>query len=91
MKRTPLGIFQDDADGIYYGLQSEFSTRENFIQGIEYVQGDKFPVDEVTEVYARFCVAQCPWHEYSAYDGFWHIEREPGRGRTKAWRMFSDP
>jgi len=89
MGRNKPGIFQDPSANIYYGLQSEFPTAVAFLAGIEDIQGDKFPSTDVVRVYARFCVAQCGWHEYSAYDGFWHIEHERGPFRTKAWQLYA--
>ena len=79
-------IYMDDNSDIYYGNQSHYPTREDFVAAIATIQGDHFPTEQVVQVYARYCIADCGWHEQGAGDGFWHIDREPGRGRTKAWQ-----
>ncbi len=88
MPKKP-GIYEDDI-GAYYGHQSEFPTIEDFLNALADEQFGGFlvvpPGNKVKQVYARYCVAKCEWHEHDIGDGYWHIEYEPGRGRTKVWQ-----
>ena len=84
------GIIEDNATGLYYGLQSEFPHQYDFVATLNEgskapwnEDGDEFSTSKVTQVYARWCIASCEWHDSG---GFWHIEHSPGRGRTKAWQ-----
>ncbi len=87
------GIIQDSTTGMFYGHLSEFPHQYDFIEALNEgsktpwnLNGDEFTTLDVTQVYARYCVAKCDWHEHDLPDGFWHIEYKPGRGRTPAWQ-----
>ena len=90
MTKTP-GIYEDSVGGIYYGHESEFSNSMRFFVALvdfHLVNEDRelaesVDLAKIQQVYARWCVANCEWHEPG---GYWHIEHEPGRGRTKAWQ-----
>lgn len=88
--KTP-GIYEDDVGGVYYGHQSVFSNKMRFFVALvdfhlvneDRVLAESVDMAKISPVYARWCIASCEWHKSG---GYWHIEQEPGRGRTKVWQ-----